>query len=66
MIELLKARLDLLFVEMETVTLLGNTAASDSPHRFVAMERKMELKQEISRLHESLGNITANISECDH
>jgi hypothetical protein len=63
MIELLKAKLDLLSVEMETVTLLRNTAVSDSPHHFVAMERQIELTQEISRLHESLGQVAASDGE---
>lgn len=57
MIELLKAKLDLLSVEMETVTLLRNTATSDSPHHFVATERQKELTHEISQLHASLGQV---------
>ena len=55
MIELIKARLEVLSVEMETVSLLGHTSASDSPHHIAAMERENELKHEISLLQRSLG-----------
>jgi hypothetical protein len=54
MIEIVKARLELLSVEMETVSLLGHTAASDSPHQIAAKERQIELQQEISRIYHIL------------
>jgi hypothetical protein len=51
MIEIVKARLELLSVEMETVSLLGHTAANASPHQIAAKERQIELQQEISRIY---------------
>jgi hypothetical protein len=62
MIELLRARLELLSVEIETVSLLGRTAPSDSPHRTAATERQIELKQEMSLLQAKLGEVWREIS----
>lgn len=59
MSELLRARLEVLSVEMETVSLLGHTSASDSPHQLAARERETELKQEILLLHVSLNQANA-------
>ena len=67
--ELLKAKLDLLSVEMETVSLLGHTVAIDSPHRLAVMERQIELTKEISQLHACLGQARPEYfpsSSCEH
>lgn len=55
MMELLRAKLELLTVEMETVSLLGLTSVTDSPYHIAAVERQIELRQEISLVYISLG-----------
>ena len=61
--ELLRAKRELLSLEMETVSLLGRTASNDSPKSIAAQERQLELHREISQLRVHLSEINPDTSE---
>jgi hypothetical protein len=56
MIELIKAKLEVLIIEIETVSLLGHSVPKDSSRSLAVWERHIELKKEISRLHANLSH----------
>jgi hypothetical protein len=58
----LEARLVVLSVEIQTVSLLRHTSENQSAYQLAAMERELELENEISRLHRLLGRHETGVS----
>lgn len=63
MTEQLEARLTILTLEMETVIFLRNASEKESPKEIAAMERELELKREISRVHRRLCKLEGSNSD---